>query len=166
MLLDRWVRSPLALRWWGEPGLVLAQIATDLQGGPMRQWIAATGGVEFAFVQSFPVHLWPSNHMAHLPRGTEAIDALIGEACMLGRGHGAGLIAAFADLLLDEGVPMVSIDPDASNAAAIRASLSAGFADDRVARTSEGTVRILTKPPVDAPGGYGRGADLAGAHRG
>jgi hypothetical protein len=40
----------------------------------------------FSHVQAYEVHLWPQPHFMHLPPGSKAIDAFIGEPEMLGHG--------------------------------------------------------------------------------
>src|ERR1043165_8095670 len=50
-----------------------------------------------------------------------AMDQYIGEADMVGCGHGYAFIRAFTDHLLATGTPRVITDPDPANARAIRA---------------------------------------------
>ncbi len=68
------------------------------------------------------------------PAGTRGLDQFIGEPDMLDRGHGSAFIRVFAERLLANGTPRVVIDPDPTNARAIRAYEKAGFRGDRIVR--------------------------------
>jgi aminoglycoside 6'-N-acetyltransferase len=79
----------------------------------------------------------------HLPEGSEAVDAFIGEPDMLGRGHGGAFLRAFAQMLLAEGAPVVAIDPDVENHRARRAYTRAGFVGEDVVETGEGPAILM-----------------------
>jgi aminoglycoside 6'-N-acetyltransferase len=57
------------------------------------------------------------------------------------------LIRAFADQLLASGTPRVVIDPDPTNARAIRAYEKAGFCRDRVVDTPDGPALLMVRDP-------------------
>ncbi|HEY0437399.1 MAG TPA: GNAT family N-acetyltransferase, partial [Phenylobacterium sp.] len=89
--------------------------------------------------QDYEIHAWTPHPMDHLPRGSRGLDLFIGEADMLGRGHGARLLRQHVDAMFALGVPACGIDPHPDNAAARRAFLKAGF--------------VLTGGPRDTPWG-------------
>jgi aminoglycoside 6'-N-acetyltransferase len=120
MIAD-WLRTPEVVRWWGDPAEQLTLVTEDLDEPNMRQWIAEFEGAPFAYVQAYPAHAWGAAHMAHLPEGTEAIDAFIGVPALLGVGHGGAFLGDFSEMLLAEGAPCIAIDPDIGNPRARRA---------------------------------------------
>ena len=77
--------------------------------------------------------------------GTRGIDQFIGEADMLGRGHGSAFIRAFIDRLLANGAPRIVIDPDPANARAIRAYEKAGFDKDRYGRYTRRPALLMVR---------------------
>jgi aminoglycoside 6'-N-acetyltransferase len=79
------------------------------------------------------------------PSGTRSLDQFIGEADMLGRGHGSAFIRAFTERLLAKGTPRVVIDPDQANTRAIRAYEKAGFEKDRMVETPDGPVLLMVR---------------------
>ena len=50
-----------------------------------------------------------------------------GDAAMLNQGHGSAILSALAEMLFEEGVPRLIIDPDPANIRAIKAYEKAGF---------------------------------------
>jgi aminoglycoside 6'-N-acetyltransferase len=142
-MIGRWLRTPEAMRWWGEPADQLALIAGDLDEPLMRQWIVAHNGFPFAYAQTYPVDAWPQPHFAGLPAGTVAVDTFIGVPEMIGRGHGGAFLRAFAETLVAEGARVVAIDPDVANLRARRAYARAGFVERGEALTEAGLVMVM-----------------------
>jgi aminoglycoside 6'-N-acetyltransferase len=126
-MLNAWLRTPEVVRWWGDPDEQAALLLEDLSEPLMTMEIVSFEGRPFAYAQDYEVHSWPQAHFDHLPQGSRAIDAFIGEPAMIGRGHGAAFLRALALRLKREGAPVVAIDPDADNARARRAYEKAGF---------------------------------------
>jgi aminoglycoside 6'-N-acetyltransferase len=143
--LERWLRSPEVVRWWGDPAEQLALLREDMDEPQMTMLIVEHDGVPFAYAQHYEVHTWPQEHLAALPDGARAIDAFVGEPHMLGRTHGSAFLRALSDRLLDEGVPLIAIDPDADNARARRAYANAGFRGDAVVETEAGPAVLMVK---------------------
>jgi aminoglycoside 6'-N-acetyltransferase len=142
-MVARWLRTPEVVRWWGEPGEQLAIVTQDLDEPLMRQWIVEHEGRPFAYVQAYPARAWPQSHMMHLPEGSEAVDAFVGEPDMLGRGHGGAFLRAFAAMLIAGGACAVAIDPAADNHRARRAYARAGFVGEQVVDTAEGPAVLM-----------------------
>jgi len=78
-LLRSWLCTPDVVRWWGDPEEQAALLREDLDGPHMVMRIVSYEGRPFAYVQDYDVHVWPQPHFNHLPAGSRAIDAFIGE---------------------------------------------------------------------------------------
>jgi len=83
------------------------------------------------------------------PPGTRGIDQFIGEADMLGCGHGSAFIRAFVEGLLSDGTPRVLTDPDPANARAVRAYEKAGFRRQREVDTPDGRALLMIRDTPD-----------------
>ena len=126
-MLGGWLRTPEALRWWGEPANQEALLREDLDNPLMTMRIVSVDRRAFAYAQDYAVASWPQPHFANLPSGTRAIDTFIGEPAMIGRGHGSAYLRLLADRLIAERAPLIAIDPDVDNLRARRAYAKAGF---------------------------------------
>lgn len=91
-----WLRTPEVVQWWGDPAEQLALLTENLEAPLMRQYVIEHVQRPFAYVQAYPAHAWPAPHLAHLPEGSEAVDAFVGEPDMLGAGHGGRFMRQFA----------------------------------------------------------------------
>ena len=116
---------------------------------PIRTWpsssSARTRG-EFAYLQCYNLGVWDGG-FGPQPEGARGLDQFIGEADMLGRGHGSAFIRAFADRLLASGTPRVVTDPDPANKRAIRAYEKAGFCRERIVDTPDGPALLMVRNP-------------------
>jgi aminoglycoside 6'-N-acetyltransferase len=126
-LLRRWLHTPEAVRWWGNPAEQEDLLREDLDNPQMTMRIVSCDGRPFAYAQDYEVHTWPQPHLAALPRGARAIDTFIGEPEMIGRGHGSRYLRLLAEQLIAEGAPLIAIDPGLENVRAQRAYAKAGF---------------------------------------
>jgi aminoglycoside 6'-N-acetyltransferase len=70
-----WLQTPEVVRWWGDPAEQLELIREDLKD-PRWSCVSSFGGRPFAFVQDYAVY------NKHLPAGSRAIDAFVGEPDM------------------------------------------------------------------------------------
>ena len=84
-LLRSWLCAPDVVRWWGDPEEQAALLREDLDEPHMVMRIVSYEGRPFAYVQDYDVHVWPQPHFNHLPAGSRAIDAFIGEPGMIAR---------------------------------------------------------------------------------
>ena len=151
-MLRRWLRAPEVVRWWGDPLREAALLEEDLANPLMTMLIVSHEGRPFAYAQHYDVGSWPQAHFAGLPPGTRAIDAFIGEPEMIGRGHGAFFLGLLARRLLDDGAPLVAIDPDHGNLRARRAYAKAGFEDRGLVETGEGMAALMLFSPDQSSG--------------
>jgi aminoglycoside 6'-N-acetyltransferase len=142
-MLRGWLRTPEAMRWWGEPADQEALLREDLDNPLMTMRIVSLGGHPFAYAQDYAVASWPQPHFANLPAGTRAIDTFIGEPAMIGRGHGSAYLRLLAERLIAEGAPLIAIDPDVDNLRARRAYAKAGFREEAMVATGEGPAVLM-----------------------
>jgi aminoglycoside 6'-N-acetyltransferase len=121
-LLARWRTAPHVFEWWGA-----ADGPEEPAEDGVAKWIVDFDGRPFAFAQDYDPHAWDGHHFAHLPPGSRGIDQFIGEADMLGRGHGPAFVRQHVGNLFAAGAPAVGTDPHSRNARARRAYEKAGF---------------------------------------
>lgn len=142
-MVERWLKTPEVARWWGEPEEELALLREDLAQPLMRQWIVEYQGRSFAYVQAYEAHAWPQSHLQHLLTGAQVIDAFVGEPGMLGCGHGSAFLRLLATILIEEGAPIVAIDPAVENLRARRAYARAGFMEETVVQAEQGPIALM-----------------------
>jgi aminoglycoside 6'-N-acetyltransferase len=143
-LIRRWLEMPHVSEWWHDPAEQFELVSGDLDHPDMGQFIVASDGRPFAYLQCYNLSDWNTG-FGPQPFGTRGLDQFIGEADMLGRGHGSAFIRAFAEQLLAKGTPRAVIDPDPANARAIRAYARAGFSKDRIVDTPDGPALLMVR---------------------
>ena len=144
--IKRWLETPHVREWWHDPAEQFELVSGDLGHPDMAQFIVAVEGREFAYLQCYNLSGWNCG-LGPQPDGTRGLDQFIGEADMVGRGHGSAFVRAFADRLLASGTPRVVTDPDPANARAIRAYEKAGFRGERLVETPDGTALLMIRDP-------------------
>ena len=144
-MVRRWLAAPHVVEWWGDAAEQFELVRVDLDHPGMDQFIIATDGRPFGYLQCYDLTAWPDEAFGSQPSGTHAIDQFIGEPDMVDRGHGSGFIRAFVDGVLAAGALRVLADPDIANARAIRAYGKAGFREDRVIDTVEGPALLMVR---------------------
>ena len=144
--VKRWLETPHVREWWHDPAEQFELVSGDLSHPEMAQFIVAVDGQEFAYVQCYKLSAWDTG-FGPQPDGTRGLDQFIGEASLVGRGHGSAFVRAFADQLLTSGTPRVVTDPDPANARAIRAYEKAGFRGERLVETPDGTALLMIRDP-------------------
>jgi aminoglycoside 6'-N-acetyltransferase len=144
--IRRWLETPHVAEWWHDPPEQFELVSGDLDHPDMAQYIVLTEGREFAYLQCYHLSAWNTG-FGPQPEGTRGLDQFIGEADMLGRGHGSAFVRTFADQLLTSGTPRVVTDPDPANARAIHAYEKAGFRRDRIVDTPDGPALLMVRDP-------------------
>ena len=144
--IRRWLETPHVAQWWHDPAEQFELVSGDLDHPDMAQFIVTADAREFAYLQCYNISVWNPG-FGPQPDGNARLDQFIGEADMLGRGHGSAFIRAFADQLLASGTPRVVIDPDPANERAIRAYEKAGFRSDRIVDTPDGPALLMVRNP-------------------
>ena len=144
--IRRWLETPEVMRWWGDSDEQYTLVSGDLDHPDMAQFIVAADGKEFAYLQCYNLSGWNTG-FGPQPEGTRGLDQFIGEADMIGRGHGSAFVRVFANRMLTSGTPRVVTDPDPVNARAVRAYEKAGFRRDRLVETPDGAALLMVRDP-------------------
>jgi aminoglycoside 6'-N-acetyltransferase len=142
-LIRRWLAEPHVAEWWHDPE-TLAFVSGDLEHHDLAQFIVNLDGRPFAYLQCYRIGDWHES-FGPQPEGTRGLDHFIGEAGMLGRGHGSAFIRAFIDELFTRGVPRIVIDPRPDNPRAIRAYEKAGFVAQHEIVTPDGPALLMIR---------------------
>ncbi len=146
-LIQQWLAMPHVVEWWGDPAQQYELVSGDLDEPAMAQFIVATAGQPFGYLQCYDLRAWVDPAFGPQPDGTRAIDQFIGRPDMIDCGHGSGFIRSFVDGLLRSGVPRVITDPHPENARAIAAYAKAGFARQRIVDTRDGPALLMVRNP-------------------
>jgi aminoglycoside 6'-N-acetyltransferase len=144
-MVRQWLQWPHVVEWWGEPDEQFQLVSGDLDHPDMDQFIVATGGRPFGYIQRYDPEDWPPHPFGAQPQGTLGIDQFIGEPDMIDRGHGSAFIRAFVEHALAEGTPRVLTDPDPVNTRAVRAYEKAGFRPERLVDTPDGVALLMVR---------------------
>ena len=143
-LIRKWLETPHVSEWWLHPPEEFELVSGDLAHPDVAQFVVQVAARPFAYLQCY--HLSAVNKgFGPQPEGTRGLDQFIGEADMLGRGHGSAFVRDFADRLLAAGTPRVVLDPEPDNARAIRAYEKAGFKRDRIVDTPDGPALLMVR---------------------
>jgi len=151
--LRGWLNTPEVRRWWGNPSEQFELLRGDLNEPLMTMRIVSFNGRPIAYAQDYDVHSWPQPHLAHLPKGSRAIDSFIGWPSLIGRGHGRANLRLLAEWLCADSAPLVAIDPSEWNLRAQRAYERAGFRVEARVVTEAGPVTLMLYEPQRATGG-------------
>ncbi len=144
-LVQRWLQESHVAEWWHDPE-TFEFVSGDLDHPDMGQFIVMLGGRPFAYLQCYRMSDWDAC-FGPQPEGTRGIDQFIGEADMMGRGHGSGFVRAFIEDILGSSVPRILLDPKPNNSRAIRAYEKAGFTTDRLVDTPDGEALLMVRAP-------------------
>ena len=147
-LLASWLEQPHAVEWWGDPAQGLDEIRQAMADVGVEPLIVELDGRPIAYLQSYDPHMEDDHPYADQPFGTLGIDITIGDPDLLGKGHGTAIVRQFCSQLFDEGAPRIVIDPDPTNARAIRAYEKAGFRFVDFRESIYGPARFMA---LDAP---------------
>jgi aminoglycoside 6'-N-acetyltransferase len=129
-MISEWLAQPHVAQWWNnDPEKEMADIADHMDSVSVEPFIIMLGDEAIGYLQAYDPHLEDDHPYQDQPTGTMGIDLLIGEADLIGQGHGPRLIDEFVSLLFEEGVPRVITDPDPANEHAIKAYRKAGFVE-------------------------------------
>ncbi|MDJ0629384.1 MAG: GNAT family N-acetyltransferase [Rhodobacter sp.] len=144
-LLRRWLAERHVVGIWGSPDEEIALIEREIDGGDCQMHIVHAE-TPIGYIQNWDAHA--EGHYRDLPRGTRAIDTLLGEPGSLGKGHAKAYTRLYSDQLLSQGAPMVVADPRLTNSRGIAMYRAAGFRPHAQRRCETGEmVQILTYAP-------------------
>ncbi|MFJ5547286.1 GNAT family N-acetyltransferase [Streptomyces sp. NPDC093225] len=132
-LLTRWMNDPAVAAFWhltGSHQVTAAHVRAQLEGdGRSIPCLGLLDGTPMSYWEVYRADLDPlARHYPARPHDT-GLHLLIGEAADRGRGLGAVLLRAAADLVLDNRprCTRVVAEPDVRNTASVSAFLSSGF---------------------------------------
>jgi aminoglycoside 6'-N-acetyltransferase len=137
VLVRRWLLEPHVKRWWDDgvktpyPDAVIADYREAIEGrDPTYHYIATLDRRPIGMFQHYRISDSPEYAEA-LALGEDAVgvDLFIGEADLVGRGHGPAMLRDFLrDVALPfHGLKVCVIGPSVKNVAAIRAYEKIGF---------------------------------------
>jgi aminoglycoside 6'-N-acetyltransferase len=145
-LLRTWLNADHVRRWWGDPGKELAEIMGALGEAGVDPYLVSLDARPIGYLQSYDPHAeWGLGAYVDQPHGTRGIDQFIGEADMVGLGHGPRFIAAMCERLFAAGASRVITDPDPANRPAVRAYEKAGFRALEERITIDGPVVLMAR---------------------
>ncbi|MEL6609362.1 MAG: GNAT family N-acetyltransferase [Pseudomonadota bacterium] len=121
-----WLDQPHIGGWWGDSATEARLVEEDMERDLVDMRVALCDGAPFAYIQDYNAHAFGAPQYADQPADARAIDTFLGDPAFLGRGHGAGYIAARVSELRRDW-PVVLTDPDPANTRAIAAYARAGF---------------------------------------
>jgi aminoglycoside 6'-N-acetyltransferase len=139
-----WLRVPQVREWWGDPDEQFDLVSGDHSEPVMDQRIVLLDGAPFGYLQCYRLTDWNIG-FGDQPPETRGVDQMIGVTDMIGCGHGSAFIRAFVENLLAAGTPRVVVDPDPTNARAIRAYEKAGFTRDKLVDTPDGISLLMVR---------------------
>jgi aminoglycoside 6'-N-acetyltransferase len=144
-LVRRWLKTTHVREWWTDAPEELTLASDDPDDPVKEQYIVVIDDRPFAYLQCYDHSTCADNGLGPHPAGTRGIDQFIGEADLVGCGHGSAFIRAFSDRLLAAGTPRVITDPNPANARAIRAYEKAGFHKQHEVDTPDGRALLMVR---------------------
>jgi aminoglycoside 6'-N-acetyltransferase len=148
-LLRQWLEAPHVSKWWGNADHEIDLIEEGLGLSWVESFLATLDGRPFAYIQAYDVHAEPAGEYVDQPPGCWGVDPFIGEAHMIGIGHGSAMLRAFVDRLFALGRTCALIDPDPTNLRAVNAYRRAGFAPVEERQTDCGPVLVMRRHAAD-----------------
>ena len=142
-LMRDWLARPHVREWWHD-GDDFEFVSGEMNHHDMAQFIVSLDATPFAYLQCYQIGDWHDGFGAQ-PAGTRGLDQFIGEADMLGCGHGSAFINSFIEMLFARGVPRIVIDPRPDNPRAIRAYEKAGFQPQHEIVTPDGAALLMIR---------------------
>lgn len=150
--LRHWLDTPPMNEWWGEPDQALSHIKDMVEGRDVtRPFIFLVDGEPAGYIQHWSVgdeldgpHSADAPWLLDLPRDAVGVDLSIGWPEFLGNGIGTLVLRAFLTRLFSGGIKTVTIDPDESNARAIRCYEKVGFSFHGRFAHASGVTHLMT----------------------
>jgi len=132
--LYRWRQEPHVQRWWyedddSEPTLdVVAKNYGPDHDDKEHRYIIEMDGRSIGYIQMYLLSDWPE-YAALVQETGAGVDLFIGEPDLINKGIGTEVINRFVEdvVFADPSIDTCVIDPEITNAAAIRAYEKAGF---------------------------------------
>lgn len=148
-LVWRWLDQPHVIAWWGDPDEQFDLVSEDISDPRIDEVLMLLDERRIGYAQSWAPEDWAGHPFADQPAGTRGIDPFIGEADLVGQGHGSRFVRDLSDRLLAAGTPRVMIDTDPANLRAVRAYGRAGFRTVETRETDDGPALLMIREPGD-----------------
>ena len=141
-IVRRWLREPHVARWYNspEPAETIAHHSHEVV---IECFLVELDGRPIGYIQAYDPPAYEDHPYRDQPVGTRGIDQFIGEAALVGHGHGPRFIREFMRGLFERGAPRVVTDPHPTNIRAVRAYIKAGFRTLEPRDTVEGPVLLM-----------------------
>lgn len=150
-MIERWLSVPHATEWWGDDVLAsMAEIVEAAESVETEPLIVELDGMPIAYLQVYDPHMQDEHPYQDQPHGTLGLDLTIGDAALLGKGHGSGIVRQISEQLFEEGAPRIIIDPHPDNGRAIRAYEKAGFHEVDRRESIYGLAVLMARDAEDA----------------
>ena len=147
-LLKGWLAEPHMSDWWSPSEDEMAGIENnpDQSGSRVARYIVSHGGRPFAYIQCYDPAQDDTRWDDHPQEaGTYGIDQFIGDAQMIGFGHGTNFIKAFiTELKTHDFIKRLIVAPSPDNAPAIRCYNQAGFRKEEEIERPDETVLLMS----------------------
>jgi aminoglycoside 6'-N-acetyltransferase len=150
-LVRFWLQRPHVARWWGEIDKEMAEVESILDDPHVAAFLMLLDGRAVGYFQHYDPNAEADHPFRGESAGTLGVDLSIGEADLIGRGHGSAFIRTFVEKAFADGVPRIITDPHPDNTASVRAFEKAGFARQWVRDVPGfGPVQFMTCDPPGA----------------
>ncbi len=148
LILARLRRTHVA-RWWSDrsdPDEQITTLRRHLTEQGFDAFVMLLDGDPVGYLQCYDASPGTEGHVLSQPAGTRGIDLLIGEAGLIGQGHGPAFVRCFAErLFAAPDVVRLIADPAPANLRSIRCFEKAGFERDREIQAPWGPVIVMVK---------------------
>lgn len=141
-----WLKEPHIADWWTPDADTVAAIqAGQTADKGVLCFIVSHGGRPFGYVQCYDAaadaEFWGDAPQA---AGTYGFNQFIGDAEMIGFGHGINFIKAFVTELKNHAdVKRIVVTPAPDNTPAVRSYTQAGFRKEKVITTANGPTLLM-----------------------
>ncbi len=153
--LAGWLSEPHVARWWNHeftPDALERDFGRSVDGEePGEDYLVSLDGspiglIQYSRYEDYPEYLDELEPLLVVPDGAVAVDYLIGDPELIGRGVGSAMIAAFVREIwqANPAATCVVVPVNSANEASWRALLRAGF---RVVATGD----LEPDNPIDDP---------------
>jgi len=145
-MFKTWLGNPHLGGWWGDPETEAQLVQDDMDKDVVDMRIVHHDGAPFAYIQDYNAHAFGAPQYEGQDPDARAIDPFLGDPAYLGKGHGAGYLAARLSELRRH-FPAVLTDPDPANTRAIAAYARAGVRPLDIRPCEDGDpVQVMVHP--------------------
>lgn len=149
--MREWLTLPHVARWFPDVDRQLAELRGQHGAAWISHYIVERDGRDIGFIQCYSTADQDDDTFADQPVGTVGLDCLIGEADLVGRGIGTGMMKAFLGrVFATTDAPRAIIDPDPANVAAVRCYEKAGFRPIELRDTPFGQTLLMAQDRPEA----------------